>query len=350
MPDTTDLILVTGSTGYLGFRTLRSALEYGYPVRAAVRSEAKAQDVKETIQSLKLPGHVEFVVVPDITLPGAFDTALQGVKYIIHVASPLATAGSDDDDLEELFVKPAIQGTLGLFESARRAGGVERIVVTSSVAAIHPLSVWFETSDTTYTPDHRLGELQPPYANRVLAYAASKIAALNRAEAWIKDQRPGFDAVYIMPSFILGRDDLCKTTERFMQGSNLLVIAQALGIDVPQAPTRTNDFNSVEDCARVHVLSLDKNKVHGNQSFIVSNSGDDGMEWNDANEIVKKRFPREVEQGNFPANGKSKTVVCRLDVSKTEEVFGFKHASYEECVVSVCGHYLELLEKEKEMK
>lgn len=178
-----------------------------------------------------------------------------------------------------------------------------------------------------------------------MAYAAAKITTLARAEAFIKEGQPNFDAIYVMPSFILGRNDLCKDTERFMQGTNILAIAQALGIDVPQAPCRSNNLNSVGDCARVHVLSLDKSRVRGNQSFIVSNPGDDGMEWEDANEIVKRCFPSQVDQGIFPANGKSQSVVCKLDVSKTEEVFDFKHARYEDCVSDVCGHYLELLEQ-----
>ncbi|KAK4497944.1 hypothetical protein PRZ48_010600 [Zasmidium cellare] len=347
MPDATDLVLVTGGTGHIGFCVLRHALEHGYAVRAAIRSEAKAKAVKDTVQSLNISGHLEFVVVPDFAVPNAFDKAVSGVKYIIHVASPLPTTGSDDDDLQERLVKPAIQGTVGLFESAKRAGMVERIVLTSSIAANHPNSAWFEPTDTVYKPEDRLDRIQPPYPDRIAAYCASKIAALSHAEAFIKEQNPGFDAIYIMPSFVLGRDDLCHSTARFMEGTNMLVVAQALGVDYPQAPTRGNNFVSVDDVARVHVLSLDKSRVVGNQSFIVSNSGDDGMEWNDTNEIVKRRFPKQVEKGIFPANGHSNSAIVKLNASKTEKVFGFKHASFEECVVGVCGHYLELLEKEK---
>lgn len=130
MSNANDLVLITGSTGHLGFRTLRCALEYGYRVRAAVRSAVKAQLVKETVRSLRLPGHLEFVIVPDIAASNAFDVALQGVKFVIHIAARLATAGSDDDDLEETILRPTIRGTLGLFEAAKRNGNVERIVST----------------------------------------------------------------------------------------------------------------------------------------------------------------------------------------------------------------------------
>jgi len=36
-----------------------------------------------------------------------------------------------------------------------------------------------------------------------------------------------------------------------------------------------------------------------------------------------------------------------LDTNKTQETFGLKLATFEESVVGVVGHYLELLEKER---
>jgi hypothetical protein len=57
-----------------------------------------------------------------------------------------------------------------------------------------------------------------------------------------------------------------------------------------------------------------------------------------------------VERGDLPNNGSTPDVLTILDTSKTQETFGLKLATYEESVVGVIGHYLELLEKEKESK
>lgn len=55
-----------------------------------------------------------------------------------------------------------------------------------------------------------------------------------------------------------------------------------------------------------------------------------------------------MERGDLPNNGSTPDVLTILDTSKTQETFGLKLATYEESVVGVIGHYLELLEKERE--
>ena len=93
-----ELVVITGVTGHVGFRILRAALESGYKVRAIVRSEAKAEQLRSN-QNLKNIEHVSklhYIIVPDFTVPGAFITAVEGAKYIIHVGSPLASGSPDD--------------------------------------------------------------------------------------------------------------------------------------------------------------------------------------------------------------------------------------------------------------
>lgn len=68
-------------------------------------------------------------------------------------------------------------------------------------------------------------------------------------------------------------------------------------------------------------------------------------------DIVARHFPDAVERGDLlPNNGGAPSVLTVLDTSKTEDTFGLKLATYEESVVGMIGHYLELLEKEKERK
>ena len=97
----------------------------------------------------------------------------------------------------------------------------------------------------------------------------------------------------------------------------------------------------------MHILALDS-KIEGNQSLLFSSSGTDGnpSSFTDTNVIVAKRFPDAVSDGRLLNNGALTDVVGHLDVSKTEKTFGFKPKSYEDTIVSVVGHYLELLEKE----
>lgn len=92
----------TPQTGHIGFRVLRYALEYGYQVIAVVRSEAKASVIRThpLLQHKNDLSRISFAIVPDFTASQAFDTAVRGAQYIIHVASPLATEVPPDGGMQ----------------------------------------------------------------------------------------------------------------------------------------------------------------------------------------------------------------------------------------------------------
>jgi uncharacterized protein YbjT (DUF2867 family) len=83
------LVLVTGGSGHVGFRTLAFALQSGYRVRAAVRSPEKAAQIKGAKSVQGYPDRLEFVMVPDIVADGAYEEAVKRVDYVLHVASPI---------------------------------------------------------------------------------------------------------------------------------------------------------------------------------------------------------------------------------------------------------------------
>lgn len=58
-------MLVTGVNGYVGIWVARVLLEKGYAVRGTVRSEGKAQHIRQLFKPYS--ERFEMVVVPDIT-------------------------------------------------------------------------------------------------------------------------------------------------------------------------------------------------------------------------------------------------------------------------------------------
>lgn len=338
-----DLVLITGATGFIGFRVLRSALEHGYSVRVAVRSEAKGNTLKSNpvLKAMGKDSQISFITVPDFVAPGAFDDAVKDVKYVLHVASPIPPAEEvAPEKHEQFYIAPAVQGTLGVFESARKSGSVKRIVVTSSAVAIIPISALMDGSgDEVFTAESRVDNMAAPYPS---AYVASKIAALNAAESWIKKEQPAFDAIYIHPPYVLGRDDLVTRTSDYFGGTNKLVLDLVLG-KVEESP-RPGSTVHVDDVALVHVLALDE-KIKGNQSFVTDTPG--GIVWEDVNNIVAQRFPDAVKSGILPNSGSVATFRVYFDVEKTEKTFAIKLQGFETQVVSVVRHYVELAEAEK---
>ncbi len=125
-----DLVLLTGVTGFVGYLTLIELLKNGYYVRAAVRSIQKTEKLRNTPSFKAIAPTDEqllFVLVPDMTVKGAFDEVVKGVKYIIYVASLIPSFGDGVvpalEELEGLFVKPARDGIINLLESVNTAPG-----------------------------------------------------------------------------------------------------------------------------------------------------------------------------------------------------------------------------------
>lgn len=83
--------LITGASGLIGFRILLAALAAGHNVRYTVRSEEKARVVSNNpaVKKLGAGDRLLPIVIPDLAVNGAFDSAVQDVTHIIHAGSPV---------------------------------------------------------------------------------------------------------------------------------------------------------------------------------------------------------------------------------------------------------------------
>ncbi|KIW20200.1 hypothetical protein PV08_00775 [Exophiala spinifera] len=327
------LILLTGSTGHVGYRTLIEALSKGYNVRAAVRSEAKAAEVRAAKSTGPYLSQLTFTIVPDIEKEGAFDEAVKGVDYIVHLASPL---GNPSLDYDTGLLQPAIRGTLGILYSALKESSIKKVVITSSVLAVLPPD-W--AAPKHFTADNIEPDPQGPYDNPFTAYGASKTLAYNRTRDFIAREKPSFDVVNIMPTFVIGKNELATTRTAANSGSNGFVFATLLGNQNPAGTPMATCH--VDDVAFVHIASLSPD-IKGNQSFGVNYVGETPDQWDDALGIVKQHFPEEVEKGTFPLGGAIKSVPVLFDASKTEKTFGIKFKNFEDQVVNLAGYYATL--------
>lgn len=77
---------------------------------------------------------------------------IQGVTYVLHTASPYTFNVKNG---EEELLKPAIHGTLNVLKAAK-AAGVQKVVITSSFAAITNLKAGGPWRDYTYTEQGEL--------------------------------------------------------------------------------------------------------------------------------------------------------------------------------------------------
>jgi nucleoside-diphosphate-sugar epimerase len=340
-----DLVLITGATGYLGYHVLLDALKAGYRARVAIRSESKKNKVLNapSLKALNLKdGQLSWVVVPDMAAPGAYDEAVKGVKYVIHVASPIPTFGGPNppapENFESYFVKPAIAGDLGMMRSASKESSIKRVVLTSSAVAITPFEYYMGKGDKdrVFTSSDRIPYAEGPWAFEFEAYSAGKAAALNSAEKFVREEKPSFDLIPIIPGWIFGHNELVtEAHEMKAESTNSVLLSFLTGFKNPM-PFNGNMVRG-EDAAKIHVLALDP-AVKGNRAFLASTDA----VWEDAHAILKERYADAVKEGKLSLEGEQGTLHISALGDETEKAFNVKFQPYEKMVTEVVDQYLEL--------
>lgn len=334
-------VLVSGATGHIGFRVVIEALLAGYQVRAQTRNEAGIAKIKASPSVQPYLNKLDFVLVPDIEVAGAWDEAVKDVEYVIHVASPIAhqKVPIKDDEWDSRVISPAVRGTLSLLESAAKVGSsIHRVVITSSVVAIAPWAELFAESGAVFNEESRATLPRGPYGSLFEAYSASKVAALLEAESFIAHEKPHFDVVHVGPTFTIGKNELVTDAEDILVGTNGSAFGHVLGKAVGPTPSMSVHVN---DIAKVHVLALDP-KVPGGK-FLLGVSENSNTHWEDSFEIVKRNFATATSKGIFPFGGKNETKKLNIDNFYTKKLLEMEFKSYEEQVKSVTQHYLDLL-------
>ncbi|KAI3603727.1 d-lactaldehyde dehydrogenase [Moniliophthora roreri] len=293
-PTSKSLILVTGVTGYIAAWVARVLLERGHDVRGTVRSRSKGEEL--LAEFTKIPGYntpgklgkFDFVIVEDISKPGAFDEAVKGVDAVQHIASPFHLNADDPKEL----IEPAVNGTVGVLESVKKYGGeqVKRVVVTSSCASIMHNSPEPKVFSEENWNEQSIKEVEEHGRN------ATNLAKY-RATAWayIKEN-PGlkWDLVTINPPFVFG-----PATNYVPKPENLGTSAgdwfrtimtyepDAGGKPASALTARIFAWVDVRDLGEAHVRALEREEASG-QRIIIS-AGD--FTWQDWLDIVNSLTP-----------------------------------------------------------
>ena len=185
-----ELIALTGITGFVGMRIAERALNNGYRVRATVRKRGHGEKVRSLIEKGAATDDLEFVEANLLSDYG-WDDALAGADYVIHTASPLILGAVPD---ESVLFAPAVDGTRRVLEAAKKAQ-VKKIVVTSTA-----LTIAGHISEGMATP----ADFTPADDPRVTLYTKSKIAAEEVVLNFAAENPSGPEVVTIHPGVIIG--------------------------------------------------------------------------------------------------------------------------------------------------
>lgn len=249
-----EIVVVTGATGFIAQHCILELLRAGYRVRGTVRNPARAEHLRATLERLtSVEGRLDFVPA-DLEQDGGWEAAMGGAKFVLHVASPIPLAPPKD---ENALIRPARDGTLRVLRAASQAG-VQRVVLTSSIAAIahgHP-------HDDTKVFDE--GDWSDP-SKDIGAYERSKTLAERAAWDFV-DKLPAdrrLELAVINPGYVFG-----PVLDGHV-GISVGLIRRLLTRDVPGCPRLHLSCVDVRDVAQLHVLAMRTPEAAG-QRFVCS--------------------------------------------------------------------------------
>ena len=248
-----DRVLITGISGFLGGHVALQLLNAGYTVRGSLRHLSRADSVRQTLSRAGADTtRLDFVAL-DLLRDEGWHEATRDCRFVQHIASPLLTTIPADP---MVLIAPAVEGTERALAAANSAG-VERIVVTSSMAAIA------YGHDRARTAPFTAAEWTDLSGRNINAYQQSKTLAERRAWA-IMDAAGRQDALAtINPGVILG--PLLDSDS----GTSAVLVQRLLNRTIPALPRTSIAAIDVRDVAAAHVAAMTSASA-GGQRFPMS--------------------------------------------------------------------------------
>ena len=248
-----DTVLVTGGTGFLGGHCIARLLDRGYDVRTTVRDGAREPAVRAAVAAAGADAGPRLTVgVANLEADDGWDAAVAGCRYVLHVASPFPPVQPADAD--EL-IRPARDGALRVLRAALSAD-VERVVQTSSIAAVRP------DRDSSAAQPYTEADWTDPSNTSRTPYVRSKTIA--EQAAWTLARESGAERrlATVCPGAIIGpalNDD---------HSFSLQTISRLLG-GLPAVPRLGFTFVDVRDVADLHILAMTE-AAGGGERFIAT--------------------------------------------------------------------------------
>ncbi|UZP34020.1 hypothetical protein NXS19_001836 [Fusarium pseudograminearum] len=261
-------VLLTGGSGFIAAHTLEQLLEKDYSIVTTVRSEDKAQKIRNAFPDKVKDGKLEIVIVTDIAKPDAFDQVAKtpGLDAVVHVASPFHFNITDP---KKDLIDPAVIGTTGILKALHAsAPNVKRVVITSSFAAIIDEAKFTDGSHVFSEKTWNPVTIDDIARSDTTAYRASKTLAERAAWDFVAEKKPSFDLVTVCPPLVLGPVSKHLATLESINTSNARIVNLLRGEWKDEIPpcTPVPLWIDVRDAARAHVRGLEEPSAGGSDS------------------------------------------------------------------------------------
>jgi len=330
-------VLLTGGSGFIAAHTLDILLKNGHSVVTTVRTQDKADKIKEDHKSYVDKGQLSFAIVPDIAQQGAFEQAVVSdppFEAVLHTASPFHF---NVTDVQKDLLDPAIIGTTGILESIKKnAPSVKQVVITSSFAAIVDPSKGFWPGHNYSEDDWNPITVEEAHENPMTGYRASKTFAEKAAWDFVAKEKPTFSISTINPPMVYGPIIHAMDSLESMNTSNQRVLSAAQGKFKDEIPASgVHLWVDVRDVAAAHVAAFEKPEAANKRFFTTAGYFSN----KEICQIIRKNFPEfkdlpgdSTPGGDYPEGTPDKGLY-KYDNKRSIEILGLKYKTLEESIV-----------------
>jgi len=235
-PNTDSPVLVTGASGYLASHIIKILLERGFKVRGSVRSVSNLAKYQFLFDLVPEKKDNLTLVEAELTSKNGWLKAVEGCRYVFHLASPLPpSVPKDENDL----IIPAVEGTLNVLEAAIQ-GGAKKVIVTSSCLTI---TVGLAPGQVATEEDWSKEEF-------CSAYPKSKVRAEKAAWDFYENNKDKIEITTVLPSLVFG--------PIYTQHGNAseITIAEIMRGNYPGVMDITFSVVDVRDVAEAHFQAM----------------------------------------------------------------------------------------------
>ncbi|KAL8925428.1 MAG: hypothetical protein Q9208_003520 [Pyrenodesmia sp. 3 TL-2023] len=264
-------VLLTGGSGFIAAHVLEALLAQGHSVVTSVRSETKAQMLRDTFPGVG-KDQLDFVYVADIAQEGAFDEAVKSdppFEWVIHTASPFHL---NVTDAQKDLLDPAIIGTTGILKAIKKnAPNVKRVVITSSFAAIFSPQVGNRPEHTYSEKDWNTITAEEATQDPLSGYRASKTFAEKAAWDFVEKEKPNFTVSTMNPPMVFGPIHPKLQTLDTLNTSNQRIRDLMMGKMADEMPTGgVKIWVDVRDLALAHTRAAERPEAAGKRFFVTA--------------------------------------------------------------------------------
>jgi dihydroflavonol-4-reductase len=264
-----ETVLVTGGSGFLGVHSILHLLNAGYRIRTTVRSLNREADVRAMLKAGGVEtGEALSFVSANLMEDVGWSQAVAGCDFVLHVASPFPPSQPKNED--ELII-PAREGALRVLRAARD-GGVKRVVLTSSFAAIS-----YGSTKKIFTEE----DWTDPNSDHLTPYVKSKTLAERTAWDFIAREGGSLELAVVNPVGILG------PVLGADYSSSIQIVQRLMDGAMPGCPRLSFGIVDARDVADLHVRAMTNPAANG-QRFLAA--AGDSMTMQQIALVLQKRL------------------------------------------------------------